>query len=72
MPMTESAIVWGVTRDIYVALADMTGSGPGGAWTVRLQVKPFMRWVWGGAVLMAVGGLIASCARRYRLKVQHD
>jgi cytochrome c-type biogenesis protein CcmF len=71
MPMTESAIVWGVTRDLYVAMADMVGTGPSGPWMVRLQVKPFMRWVWGGAVLMALGGLVASLARRYRLKVQH-
>ena len=75
MPMTESAIVWGATRDLYVAMADMVGPGPSGPWMVRLQVKPFMRWVWGGAVLMALGAGVASLARRYRLKplkVTHD
>ena len=68
MPMTESAIVWGPTRDLYVAMADMVGTGPSGPWMVRLQVKPFMRWVWGGAVLMALGAGMASLARRYCLK----
>ena len=72
MPMTESAIVWGVTRDLYVAMADMVGTTPKGPWMVRLQVKPFIRWVWGGTVLMALGALTASFARRYRRKVAHD
>lgn len=71
MPMTESAIVWGATRDLYVAMADMVGTEPGGPWMVRLQFKPFMRWVWGGTVLMALGALVASVARRYRPKVIH-
>ena len=76
MPMTESAIRWGWTRDLYVALGDMVANdsaaggaaaaNPYGAWTVRVQVKPFMRWVWGGALLMALGSAVAALARRYR------
>lgn len=66
MPMTESAIAWGLTRDLYVALGDMLGDSPRGGWMVRLQVKPFMRWVWWGAVLMALGGVLGAWARRYR------
>ncbi len=66
MPMTESAIAWGATRDFYVALGEMAEGTPFGAWMVRLQVKPFMRWVWGGALLMAAGAVLASMARRYR------
>ena len=66
MPMTESAIAWGLTRDLYVALGEMGQAGPFGDWMVRVQHKPFMRWVWGGALLMALGALVASLARRLR------
>jgi len=37
-----------------------------GAWGMRLQVKPFMRWVWLGAIFMALGGLLATLDKRYR------
>jgi len=63
MPMTEAAIDRGLTRDLYVSLGD---TAPNGAWGVRVQVKPFMGWVWGGAVVMALGGLLAATDRRYR------
>ena len=66
MPMTESAIRWGLTRDLYVALGEPLEGTPFGAWSVRVQHKPFMRWVWGGAVLMALGALCAAASRRYR------
>ena len=66
MPMTESAIDWGLTRDLYVALGEMGPAGPFGDWMVRVQHKPFMRWVWGGTLLMALGALVASLARRLR------
>ena len=64
--MTESAIRWGLTRDLYVALGEPLEGTPFGAWSVRVQHKPFMRWVWGGAVLMALGALCAAASRRYR------
>jgi cytochrome c-type biogenesis protein CcmF len=61
--MTEAAIDSGLFGDIYVALGEQLADG---AWTVRLHLKPFVDWIWGGCVLMALGGLIAVCDRRYR------
>ena len=66
MPMTESAIRWGLTRDLYVAMGEPLDATPFGAWSVRVQYKPFMRWVWFGVVLMALGAVCAAAARRYR------
>ena len=68
MPMTESAIRWGLTRDLYVALGEPLEGTPFGAWSVRVQYKPFMRWVWIGVVLMALGAGVAAGSRRYRKK----
>ena len=64
-PMTEAAIDAGVTRDLYVSLGEPVASG---AWIVRVYVKPFIDWIWGGCVLMALGGILAVTDRRYRLK----
>ncbi|WP_120344676.1 heme lyase CcmF/NrfE family subunit [Paraburkholderia fungorum] len=64
MPMTEAAIDHGVLRDLYVAMGEPIGAG---AWTLRIQIKPFVRWIWGGCLLMAFGGLLAASDRRYRL-----
>ncbi|MGE0483621.1 MAG: heme lyase CcmF/NrfE family subunit [Gammaproteobacteria bacterium] len=66
MPMTEAGIVPGLTRDLYVALGE---SLDGGAWSVRLSVKPFVRWLWLGALLMAAGGLLATRDARFRRAV---
>lgn len=63
MPFTESAIDYGLTRDLYTALGE---SLDGGAWSVRLFHKPFVVWIWIGAVLMALGGVLAITDRRYR------
>jgi cytochrome c-type biogenesis protein CcmI len=65
--MTEAAIASGVRGDLYVALDEPL---EGGAWTVRVYVKPFVTWIWGGALLMALGGLLAIGDRRYRLAVR--
>ena len=65
--MTEAAINSGVTRDLYVSLGEPAGNG---AWTARLQVKPFVDWIWGGCLLMALGGLLAAADRRYRVAVR--
>ena len=62
MVMTEAAIDAGFLRDVYVSLGEPVGDG---AWAVRLQVKPFVRWIWFGAILMMVGGVIAIADRRY-------
>ena len=62
-PMTEAAINAGISRDIYVSLGDSVGNG---AWTVRIHIKPFIRWIWFGCLMMAFGGLLAASDRRYR------
>jgi len=62
-PMTEAAIDTGFTRDLYVSLGEPVD---GGAWIVRVYYKPFVDWIWGGCVLMALGGLLAASDRRYR------
>ncbi|HEY8068372.1 MAG TPA: heme lyase CcmF/NrfE family subunit [Burkholderiales bacterium] len=64
-PMTEAAINGGVTRDLYVSLGEAAGP-EGTAWTVRIHVKPFVKWIWSGCLLMALGGLLAASDRRYR------
>jgi cytochrome c-type biogenesis protein CcmF len=64
MPMTEAAIDSGVLGDIYVSLGEPVANG---AWSVRVYSKPFVTWIWGGCVLMALGGLTALLDRRYRL-----
>ena len=64
-PMTEAAIDVGFTRDLYVALGEPIGEE--GAWSLRLYHKPFVRWIWLGALLMSLGGLIAASDRRYRV-----
>ncbi|VXB55015.1 heme lyase, CcmF subunit [Luteimonas sp. 9C] len=61
--MTETAIRPGVSRDVYVALGEPLG---GGAWALRVHVKPFVRWVWAGAFLMALGGFVTAADRRFR------
>jgi cytochrome c-type biogenesis protein CcmF len=64
MPMTEAAIDTGLTRDLYVSLGEPLENG---AWSVRIYYKPFVDWIWGGCLLMALGGLLAISDRRYRL-----
>lgn len=63
MTMTEAAIDWGFTRDLYVALGESLGDG---SWALRLYYKPFIRWIWLGGVFMALGGLLCMFDRRYR------
>ncbi|GBE09991.1 cytochrome c-type biogenesis protein CcmF [bacterium BMS3Bbin12] len=65
-PMTEAGIQSGLFRDLYVSLGDPTG---GGAWAMRIYYKPMVRWIWLGALFMALGGLVAALDRRYRLTV---
>ncbi len=63
--MTEAGIRPGVTRDLFVALGEPLGNG---AWAVRVHIKPFVRWVWAGALLMALGGFVTAFDRRFRVK----
>ena len=63
MPMTEAGIAPGFTRDLYVSLGEPL---EGNAWSVRMHFKPFVRWIWLGALLMACGGFIAMFDTRLR------
>jgi cytochrome c-type biogenesis protein CcmF len=67
MPMTEAAIDAGFTRDVYVSLGEPLEDQ---TWAVRVYFKPFVDWIWGGCLLMALGGLFAATDRRYRLRVK--
>jgi cytochrome c-type biogenesis protein CcmF len=68
-PMTEGAIDSGFTRDLYVSLGDALDSK---TWIVRLQHKPFVWWIWGGCVLIALGGVLAVGDRRYRVDARRQ
>ncbi len=71
MPMTEAAIDSGFLRDVYVSLGEpIDKARPEAAWAVRVYYKPFVDWIWGGCVLMALGGLLAMSDRRYRIKAR--
>ena len=65
--MTEAAIDTGLTRDLYVSLGEPVGAT---AWIVRVYYKPFVDWIWGGCMLMALGGLLAVTDRRYRFSAK--
>ncbi|MCL4791635.1 MAG: c-type cytochrome biogenesis protein CcmF, partial [Gammaproteobacteria bacterium] len=66
-PMTEAGIDAGWSRDVFVALGDDLGRD---AWSVRLQYKPLIRFIWLGALVMALGGVLAASDRRYRMPVR--
>jgi len=63
-PMTEAAIDAKLSRDLFIALGEPLDQE--GAWAVRIYYKPFIRWIWLGAIIMAIGGLFAASDRRYR------
>ena len=63
-PMTEAAIDSGFARDLYVAMGEAVSAT---AWVVRVQHKPFVGWIWGGCLVMALGGALAMSDRRYRV-----
>ena len=67
--MTETAIDTGIFRHLYVSLGEPAG---GKAWTVRVYYKPFVGWIWGGAILMAIGGGLAVSDRRYALAARKE
>lgn len=62
--MTEADIDPGVFKDLYVSLGEPLENG---AWSVRIYIKPFVQWIWAGCIIMALGGLLALCDRRYRV-----
>jgi cytochrome c-type biogenesis protein CcmF len=67
--MTETAIDAGIFRHLYLSLGEPIGSG---AWSVRVYYKPFVGWIWYGAVLMAIGGGLALSDRRYALAAKKE
>ncbi len=64
MNTTEAAIRQGVANDLYLVIGDPQD---GGGWAVRSYIKPFANWLWGGAIIMALGGLLSLTDRRYRI-----
>jgi cytochrome c-type biogenesis protein CcmF len=69
MPMTEAAIDTGFLGDLYVSLGEPVANG---GWSVRVYSKPFVTWIWGGCILMALGGLTALLDRRYRMLARRE
>ena len=67
MGMTEAAIDWGFTRDLYAALGEQLDDG---SWGLRLYYKPFIRWIWLGGLFMALGGLLCMLDKRYQIRVR--
>jgi cytochrome c-type biogenesis protein CcmF len=67
--MTEAGIDGGWNRDLFVAMGEPLGDG---AWSLRLQYKPMVRFIWLGALVIAIGGFIAVCDRRYRQRAAAD
>ena len=63
--MTEAAVHARLSRDLYVSLGEEL---PGNAWALRIQVKPFVRWIWLGGLLMTAGALLSLLDKRYRRK----
>ena len=66
-PMTEAGIHAGLDKDLFVALGDQLGNG---GWSVRIQYKPLIRFIWLGCLIMALGGIVAVSDRRYRVNVR--
>lgn len=69
MGMTEAAIDWGFSRDLYAALGEQLDDG---SWGLRLYYKPFIRWIWLGGLFMALGGLLCMLDKRYRIQVKEE
>jgi len=67
---TEAGIHGGLIRDLYVTLGEPLANSESGvqAWSVKYQVRPFIRWIWLGTIFMSLGGLIAIFDKRYRTK----
>ena len=69
MPTTEAGIDYRLFRDVYIVLGDRQDNG---GWTVRTYIKPFANWIWAGAMIMALGGLLSLSDRRLRLGIGHS
>ncbi len=66
--MTEAGIRPGLFGDVYVALGESLGDG---AWAVRVHIKPFVRWIWLGALLMALGAFVTAADKRFRRRTEN-
>ena len=64
--MTEASIDPSITRDIYIAMGDALDDG---AWSVRVHIKPFVRWIWFGAIFMCIGAILSITDKRYKRKL---
>ncbi|MGC9368385.1 MAG: heme lyase CcmF/NrfE family subunit [Paracoccaceae bacterium] len=64
MPTTEAGIDNGFLRDVYLVIGDPQDDG---SWAVRTYIKPLANWIWSGAIIMALGGLLSLSDRRYRV-----
>ena len=64
MPMTEAAIHSNIKRDLFIAMGEPLDDG---AWAIRIYIKPFVVWLWAGAVVMAIGGIFSISDKRYRM-----
>ncbi|WP_170593143.1 heme lyase CcmF/NrfE family subunit [Ruegeria arenilitoris] len=64
MPTTEAAIDYRFLRDVYVVIGDQQDDG---GWVMRTYIKPLANWIWGGCILMALGGLFSLSDRRFRV-----
>ncbi len=64
MPTTEAGIDYGFLRDVYLVIGEPQEAG---GWAVRSYIEPFANWLWGGAILMALGGALSLSDRRYRV-----
>jgi cytochrome c-type biogenesis protein CcmF len=65
MAMTEAGIDSGFMRDLYVSLGEPLNDART-EWSMRVYYKPFVPWLWGGVLLMVLGGVLAALDRRYR------
>ncbi|NIY80422.1 heme lyase CcmF/NrfE family subunit [Celeribacter sp. HF31] len=64
MPTTEAGIDNGFLRDVYLVIGDVQSNG---GWAVRTYIKPLANWIWGGTIIMAIGGFLSLTDRRYRV-----
>lgn len=69
--MTQVALRPGLVRDLYLAMGERLDESSN-AWSIRIHIKPFIRWIWGGALLLAIGATLAASDRRYRLKQRQE
>ncbi len=65
--MTQVALRPGLFKDLYIAMGEELDPASD-AWSIRIHIKPFIRWIWGGALLLALGATLAATDRRYRLQ----